>query len=411
MPRNIADLSERKAKIVAEARTILDSITDDATAEARADGERKFDAMMADADRIDADIRRAEQIEAAERALDQVAETRAGRENTLTDEARDRGEAEARAYIDWMRHGMAGVSDESRAVMSRLATRAQATGTTTAGGFLIPENFRRVLEEAKKAFGGIRPLATIIATSDGQSMLLPTVDDTANSGVGILAENAAAGEQDVTFGQGSIDTYMYHSGLVRVPMQLIEDSAFNLNSLLPRLLVERIARAENAHYATGTGTGQPTGFLTGLPTVETAGVGVVTFDDLIDLLHAVDPSYRMGAGWALSDGALKVIRKLKDNDGRPIWQESVRAGEPGQILGKPYAVVQEMPDVAAGTTPIAFGDFSKYIIRDAGTPIMQRLVERFAEYLQIAFHNAERHGGGLLNAGGNPLKKLTVKAA
>lgn len=409
----IKELRERRAAIVADARQRIEDLPDDVNAEGRAEAEAAVDKALAESDRIGEEIRRLEALEAAERAVSEVAEVRAGREDTSVDEARDRGMTEDRAYVAWMRDGIHGLNDEQRAFMAArqvtLNTRAQATGTNAAGGFTVPENFRRVLEEAKKAFGGIRPLATVIPTDDGSAMTLPTVDDTANQGA-IQAENAAAGEQDVAFGAQTLATHMYSSDMVRVPVQLLEDSAFSFDALMPRLLMRRIARAENAHYATGDGASKPSGFLNGITTVATAGSGAVVYDDLVELIHAVDPEYREMGAFALSDDALKVLRKLKDADGRPIWQESTRAGEPSTICGKPYAVVQEMPAVAAGNSPIAFGDFKSYLIRDVGSVALQRLVERYAEFLQVGFHAYERHGGALLDAGGKPIKALAVAA-
>lgn len=405
----LKELRAKKAKIAEQTRAKIEAITDDMDAEARNAANTEIDAMLAEVDTINDEIRRLEAVENLERSLNEVIEQRAGRENTSTDEAAANEEAETRAFMAWMVNGMAGLSEEQRAIMGARQTRAQGTGAGSQGGFVIPTGFRRQLEEAKKAFGGIRPIATVINTSDGAPLPMPTIDDTGNEGA-ILPENTAAGEQDVAFGVGQIDVHMYSSKLVRVPIQLLEDSAFSFDGFLPRLLVERIARLENKHYAIGTGTGQPRGFLTGITTVGTAAAGVLTWEDIVDLMHSVDPAYRVQGSFALSDDALKVIRKMKDAEGKPIWVESTRAGEPSTIFGRPYAVVQEMPNVAAGNAPIAFGDFKSYIIRDAGAPIFQRLVERYAEFLQVGFHNAERHGGALLDAGGNPIKALQITA-
>lgn len=410
MAQKVIELRAKKAKAAADARAKLESITDAMPADQRATANTEVDRMLAEVDSLDAEIRRYETLENIESGLNEVIEQRAGREGTSIDEARDNETREERAFLAWMAGGMAGVPEELRSVMQGRQVRAQATGTGTAGGYTIPTGFRRKLEEAKKAFGGIRPLATILNTADGAPMPMPSIDNTAEEGM-ILDENTAATEDDIAFGTKQIDVHMYSSKLVRVPLQLLEDSAFSFDGFLPRMLVERIARLENKHYATGTGTGQPRGFLTDAPVVDTAAVGVLTWEDIVELMHAVDPAYRgAGAGFALSDNALKVVRKMKDAEGKPIWVESTRAGDPATIFGKPYAIVQEMPGVASGNKPIAFGDFKSYIIRDAGTPIMQRLVERFAEFLQVGFHNAERHGGGLFDAGGGPIKALRIRS-
>lgn len=410
------ELRERKATIATQARAKIEEITDAMSAEDRSAANTEVDRMLAEVDALNDDIARLEAVEAAERSVEQVAERRAGREDISVDHATDLGMTEERAFLEWMQNGMAGASEEARAIMAGNAREvapeiraAMGTGTNGAG-FIIPENFVAKLEEAKKAFGGIRPLATIMKTASGEPIVVPTNDDTAGAG-SILDENTAGAETTFDFTEQTMGTFMYHSGIVRVSIQLLQDSFFSFDGFLPSRLAKRIARTENAHYATGNGTTQPKGFLTGIQTVDTAGIGVFTWEDLVELEHSVDAEHRVGASFALSDDALKAARKMKDADGRPIWVESTRAGEPSTILGKPYAVVQEMPAVANSATPIAFGNFKNYVIRDAGTPIMQRLTERYAEFLQVGFHVAERHGGYLMDAGDNPVKALAIRAA
>jgi HK97 family phage major capsid protein len=412
----LTELRERKAIIATQARAKIEAITDDMSVEDRTAANVEVDNMLADVDSMNADIVRHEAVEAAERSLVDVAERRAGRENVSVDQATEAGIDEERAFLDWMQFGMGGASDEARQMMQQRAAQmtpeiraAMGTGANGAG-FLIPENFIAKLEEAKLAFGGIRPLATIIKTANGAPIEVPTNDDTGATSGAILDEGTAGSETTFDFGQESFGTFMYHSGIVRMSLQLLEDSFFSFDGFLPSRLAKRIARTENAHYATGNGTTQPKGFLTGIDTVATAGAGVFTWEDLVELQHAIDPEHRAQSGFAISDAALKAARKMKDAEGKPIWVESTRVGEPSTILGKPYAVVQEMPGVVASATPIAYGNFKNYLIRDAGSPMMQRLTERYAEFLQVGFHVAERHGGFLMDAGDKPIKALEITA-
>src|SRR4029453_6666120 len=84
-----------------------------------------------------------------------------------------------------------------------------------------------------------------------------------------------------------------------------------------------IGRITNTHFTVGTGTGQPQGVVTGATLGKTGIVGQTTaiiYDDLVDLEHAVDPLYRPGSSYMMADSSLKVIKKLKDTAGRPIWQ-------------------------------------------------------------------------------------------
>jgi HK97 family phage major capsid protein len=136
----------------------------------------------------------------------------------------------------------------------------------------------------------------------------------------------------------------------------------------------------------------------------------VTYDDLVDLVHSIDPLYRgPRARFMLHDSSLKVIQKLKDTQNRPIWvaglgEPSLAAPNPSTILGYPYTINPDMPVMAANAKSILFGDFSNYLVREVTDFTVLRLVERYAEYLQVAFIGFQRVDGNLINAGTNPIK-------
>lgn len=273
--------------------------------------------------------------------------------------------------------------------------RAQGVATGAAGGYLVPEGFRTKLVERMKRIGSVRRVAEVIHTDSGASLPFPTNDDTANIGA-ILAENVQVTEQDVTMGTITLGAYTYTSRLVRVSLQLLQDNAFDLDSWLARTLAARIARAQNIHFTTGTGTAQPQGIVTGATSgVTAASTTVITMDNLIDLLHSVDPAYRaeqdaLGsspeAKWMMGDTALAAIRKLKDGQGQYLLQPSVQAGVPDQLLGYGIEINPDMPAPAAGTKPVLFGNFrAGYVVRDVASVEVLRLVERYADFLQHGF--------------------------
>lgn len=296
--------------------------------------------------------------------------------------------------------------------------RAQSIGTNSAGGYLVPQGFYDAIQEARKQFGGMRQAPTFkMTTETGNPLPVPTSDDTSNVGA-ILAENAQIGAQDVSFGSVTLNAYVYTSKLVLVSYQLLQDSAFDLESFLSRKFGERIGRAENAHFTTGDGSSKPTGILaaSGGSTlgVTAAATTAVTYDELVDLEHSVDPVYRMmpGAAFTFNDTTLKFLRKLKDADDRPIWlpagAPALAAGVPDTILGKPYIVNQDMPSMTTGQKAIAFGDLSNYWIRDVKELTIIRLDERYADYLQVGFFAFARTDGKLIDAGTHPVKHLAL---
>jgi HK97 family phage major capsid protein len=184
---------------------------------------------------------------------------------------------------------------------------------------------------------------------------------------------------------------MYTSKLVRVSLQLLNDNAFDLESWLAGVLGRRIGRAQNQHFTTGTGTAQPEGVQTNAVIGKTGATGQttsVTYDDLIDLIHSVDPAYRNSgrAQFMLNDASLSAARKLKDGQNRPLWEPSIQVGTPDGLLGYGYTINQDMPVMAANAKSIMFGDFyAGYLIRDVQDVQLLRLAERYADYLQVGF--------------------------
>ena len=293
--------------------------------------------------------------------------------------------------------------------------RALSVGTDADGGYTVPEGFMAELEETLLAFGGFRRIARILSTTSGNDMPWPTMDDTGNSGA-ILAEASTIGASvDPTFGVVTLNAYKYSSKPVLVSAELLEDSAFNLATELARALGTRIGRATAAHFATGTGTGQPQGVTIGASAGKTsASATVIIAEELIDLQDSLDPAYEVfpSIGWAFRKATLSTIRKMRSDSGAGagtgdfLWQPGLRAGEPDMLLGAPYAIIQEMPAAATTTIPIVYGAMEKYIIRDAGMIRFYRLDELYRANDQTGFITLSRHDGKMLQS--SAIKKLTM---
>jgi HK97 family phage major capsid protein len=382
--------------------------------------ETQFNAMDDEMEKVSAQIERRQKVEAAERLLAESSNKSAPpalenrTRNPMTAEARKAGET--KAFKQWIRFGFEGLNPEQRAIMAtRRSTitaselpeevRAQAVGSGAGGGFLVPQGFSEELEKALKAFGGMREVARLFPTPTGNDIPWPTVDDTANVGE-LLAENIAAASQDVAFGQVILKAYKYSSKLVLVSMELLQDSFFDVEKILRDLLAERIGRITNTHFTTGTGTGQPQGVVTGAGLGKQGIVGQTTsviYDDLVDLEHSIDPLYRPGAIYMMADSSLKVIKKLKDTAGRPIWQPglsaSLQAGQDtfNSINGYRYQINQDMAVMGVSAKSILFGNFSKYVVRDVREFTVLRLQERYAEFGQVGFLAFTRCDGRYIN--------------
>lgn len=286
--------------------------------------------------------------------------------------------------------------------------RALSAANNATGGYTVPDELVRRLERAMLFFGPMRQVATVIRTSGVGDLSMPTSNDTSNKGA-IIAESAAVTEQDISVGAVVLRAHKYTSKLVKVPVELLEDSSVDVAALLGDMLGERIGRILNDHFTTGVGTNEPRGIVTASTAGKTTNSGTaITLGELIDLQHSVDIAYRDGAAWMMHDGIVAYIRKITDTaSGQLIWQPSLQAGVPDRLLGFPVFINNSMQATVATTTKtILFGQLAKYIVRDVGALRLRRLVERYADNDQEGFVAFSRHDGNLLDAGVAPVKHM-----
>lgn len=317
------------------------------------------------------------------------------------------------AFDAMIRRGLNVLSPEHRALIEGRHVadelRAQSIGTNSAGGYTVPQDFAKTIEVALKDFSGVRQAATVVPTSDGRALPWPTVNDTTVSGA-LIAENAADSEQDVAFSQLSLGAYTFTSRLVKVSIELLQDSAVDVSALLGRLLGERLGRGTAAYYATGTGSSQPQGIVTAATLGKTAASATAfTYDEMLDLKHAVDPAYRVNSKWMMNDAILKAVKKLKDLDGRPIWQPNIAQVVPATIDGDGYVIEQGMSSaLTTGQKIMLYGELSKFLIRDVLGYQLVVLRELYAANRQVGFNMFMRSDSKLIDAGTNPVKHLIL---
>lgn len=394
----LKELRERVAKHVTEAREAVDQIKSD-TPEARAkELNEQADRALEDVRVTEAQIERLEKIEASQRKIEEAAEREARAKRPVGDGGEapgvDEGEALSyrAAFHEYLRcAGQLGdMSPEARSVLRsgytavKMEHRAQTSGTNSAGGFTVPTELQNILIRSMLAFGPMysEDVATVITTTGGGELQMPTVNDTAVT-AGVHTEGATLtddGGKDVTFGQKVLNAFAFDTEWVRVSKELADDSILAMEQLLGDLLGERLGRIANLQLTTGSGSSAPNGIATAASAgVTAAATAAVTFDEIIDLEHSVDPAYRSapGVGYMFNDTTLKVVRKLKDGDGNYLWQMgNVQAGIPSTLNGRRVIINQQIANLGASNKFMLFGDFKKYYVRKVGAPLIGALQDK-----------------------------------
>ncbi|MDB5380229.1 MAG: putative rane protein [Rubritepida sp.] len=384
-----------RGKLIINAREILNKA--DCTPEQMAEADR----MMGEADGL---MTRIDGIEKADKMAADLAEAQAevaGERGVPQGQVQQEAEAERRRIVAYITGDQSKLTDDDRRVMAKRIQGAGAVGTPGAGGYTVAPEFMRDLLIAQKAFGGMRAAGREIKTDTGVDLPWPTMDDTANVAT-IVAENTAgAAGTDLGFGSKTLKSWTYRSGYLPISIELLQDSAFDFDTLIRDALAGRFARGQNPHFTTGNGTTQPEGIITGAAlgrTGTTGQTGSIITDDLIELEHSVDPAYRQGSSFMMHDTSFKVVKKLKDAQNRPLFLPGFTVGAADTILGYPVRINQDMPVMAANAKSALFGNLSNYVIRDVLGLRVTRLNERFAENGQIAFIAFQRTDGRLVSA-------------
>ena len=417
----LKDLREKRNKAIADARSIVDK----ADAEQRGlspEEVTKQRAFLDEARGLVDQIRNAEELEQEERdiraSLPESQRTRQA-EPPAGDAAAQllKRNAAIGRFLRFRetptdRETMAGVGIDEE-------VRAQSTITGAVGGFAVAPDtsfYGRVIE-AMKYYGGVEMAgATVINSSTGGDLPIATDDDTSNTGTIIAEEGSQASGTDVTMGQKVLKGYLFSSKIIKVSWQLLQDGSFDFEGYLARKFATRIGRARNTYFTTGTGGGQPQGFVTAASVGRQSATGNTTsipFDDIIRLLHSVDIAYRMDPSckFMTADSTAMALELLKDGNGQYLWQPSNQEGSAGRLKGKEVVINNDMAALGTSAKHTAFGAFGNYYVRNIGGLQVLRLNERYAENGQVGFMAFLRSDGGLIDAGQGPIKLLQNSAS
>lgn len=384
---NISELRNEAQKLAHQAREILTG------KEVSAEQTQEASRMLDDSDAFEARAVALEKIEARDAAYAASAKPAPVATVEVENRSVDNAVSAFNGYI--------------RGDLEAREARAQGVGSDGAGGFLVPEGFVATLIKGLKAYGPLNEGGPVnyLVTASGNALPMPTMDDTNNKGA-LIAEGTEVDESALTFGQKSLGAYKYTTGVVKVSSELLQDAAIDPQAVVVDAMSERLGRILNEHFTKGTGISQPSGIVTGASAgVAAASATAISYEDLVNVLHSIDPAYRGNAGFMFNDAIFKAIRLLKDAEGRPIWQDGLVNGAPETILGRPFYVNNDMAGtMAAGNVTMLVGDFKKFTVRRVKSFALRRLDERFATSDQVGFVGFGRYDSIVTDA--RAIKKL-----
>lgn len=407
MRLKIAELRKQRAELVAQSRALLDRVEKEKR-ELTAEEQSQWDKMQAEIDSLAQRIERIErQLELESEIVDDSLSGEA--EFNQDEDEEEKEDEEERAH---RRSYMRSILPEQRARMdartqerreafwslmrgdrlSRAEARALGLVPDSAGGYTVPDEFVRQLVQKLEEENVMRQISTVRESISGDS-LIPVEADIGDAQW--TGEAQQYHESDVEFDRVTIGAHKL-TRITKVSEELMQDSFLEIESYMAGVFGRAFGRAEERAMVIGDGSGKPTGIVGRSQQGIEVAAAAITGDDLIDLQHALRRPYRAGAVWLMHDSTVKLVRKLKDDNGQYIWEPGLKAGEPDRLLNAPVYVSDYMPTVEAGAKSILYGDFSYYWILVRKERVMQRLNEKYADTGQIGFRMYQRVDANLV---------------
>ncbi|MAF61294.1 MAG: phage major capsid protein [Blastomonas sp.] len=325
--------------------------------------------------------------------------------------------------------GGEGKAPETKSFVDQYLRRGLETGiksftaaTGADGGFAVPREIDALIARTLADISPIRSIAQVVQTGTAGYRKLVTTGGTPS---GWVSETAARPETDTpAFAEIAPPSGELYANPA-ASQAMLDDAAFDVESWLAGETAEEFARAEGAAFVNGSGTNRPRGFLNGTPTPQDDAVrafGTLQYvasgadgnfasvspeDRLVDLVHALRPAYRQGASFVMNSSTLARIRKMKSDDGAFLWQPSLAAGQPATLLGYPVVEAEDMPDIAANSLSIAFGNFrAGYLIAERSATTILR--DPFTNKPFVHFYATKRIGGQVMNSEAIKLMKFAA---
>ena len=300
--------------------------------------------------------------------------------------------------------------------------KAMVGTSEAAGGYAVPEEIDAQIDRALTSISPIRAIANVVKVGSAGYRKLVATGGTPS---GWVSEDAARPETDTPAFAEIAPPFGELYANPAASQTMLDDAAFDVESWLASEIATEFARAEGAAFVSGSGVNRPKGFLAAPTSAAADGVrpfGTLQFvasgaaggfaasnpqDRLIDLVQALRPPYRQGAVFVMNSATAARIRKLKTADGAFLWQPGLVAGQPDSLLGYPVVEAEDMPDIAADSLSIAFGNFKAgYLIAERTET--QILRDPYTHKPFVHFYATKRVGGQVSNSEAIKLMKFSL---
>jgi len=309
-----------------------------------------------------------------------------------------------------------------RGIEAGVELKSFSGATGGSGGYAVPREIDRMIETTLKSISPIRAVANVVRTGSAGYRKLVTTGGVVSgwaAETGARPETATPTFQEIAPPSGEL--YANPSA----SQAMLDDAQFDVESWLAGEIAREFAQAEGAAFINGDGTSKPKGFLTyattdqadsarpfgSLQYVASGAAGGFPAsnpqDRLIDLVQSLRAPYRQGAVFVMNAATLAAIRKFKTSDGAFLWQPSLTAGQPATLLGYPVIEAEDMPDIAANSLAIAFGNFAHgYVIAERNETSILR--DPFTNKPFVHFYAVKRIGGAVANSEAIKLMKFAA---
>ncbi|UTJ05396.1 phage major capsid protein [Arcobacter roscoffensis] len=356
---------------------------------------QRYDSIEEEYERDEKQIKRLERASKRNSYMNQETTNPAYENGTSNDNNDDEDSSDIGKRAFWkMARNEALTPEESRALV---------TTNDSKGGYLVPETFADTIIQKTTEKSYIRDLATVTLSSHTEN--IPVEGDDGENGW--IDEEGTYPESDPTI--GNVQLSAWKTGrIVKVTDEALEDSVPAIEGYVAMKFSKSTTKAEEAAFISGDGTKKPKGVLVTAETgLTTATIGI-SGDEMIDFMASLDEDYEGNAWLMMNKNTRAKLRKLKGSDGQYLWVQGFN-GNPDTFDNKPIRINKYMPDIAANTTPIAYGDFSYYHIKDRKVMTLKRLNEKYADTGHVGFRIDKRVDGKLVLP--EAVKKLKMPAS